>query len=277
MSPDATDPRARSTGRDSRTDRWVGIGRAVVEEGRQQNLSFMAGSLAFYAFVSLLPLLLLVLIAATLFAGDTVVNYFLALTRLYLSPAGQNLIANAITDAAGWVGGSFIGLVVLVWAAFQMFLGFDIAFAQIYGTEPAEQPIRTRVRDGLVVLFAFVLALVAAVGTVAAFSLLPDFSFSGAVDSLLLVCGLLVAFYPLYYVFPNVDVTSREVLPGAVLAAVGWALLQSLFQVYVSVTTLADVFGVIGGALLFLLWLYFGSLVLLVGVVLNVVLAGRAS
>lgn len=249
----------------------------IVAEARRQNLSFLAGSLAFYAFVSLLPLLLLVLIAATLFAGDTVANYFIALTRLYLSPAGRNLIAKAITDASGWAGGSIVGLVVLVWAAFQMFLGFDIAFAQIYGSEPAEQPIRTRIRDGLVVLLAFVLTLAAAVGTAAAFSLLPDFMFSGVVDSLLLVCGLLIAFYPLYYVFPNVDVTPREVLPGAVFAAVGWALLQSLFQFYVSVTTLAAVFGVISGALLFLLWLYFGALILLLGIVLNVVLARRAT
>ncbi|KYH27504.1 hypothetical protein HAPAU_01720 [Halalkalicoccus paucihalophilus] len=253
------------------------VAREIVAEARRHNLSFLAGSLAFYAFVSLLPLLLLVLLAATLFAGDTVANYLVALTRLYLSPAGQNLIANAITDAAGWAGGSLVGLVVLVWAAFQMFLGLDIAFGQIYETEPAEQPIRTRVRDGLVVLFAVVLTLVAAVGTVAAFTLLPDFRFSGAIDMLLLVCGLLIAFYPLYYVFPNVDVTPREVLPGAVFAAVGWTLLQSLFQFYVSVTTLAAVFGVISGALLFLLWLYFGALILLLGIVLNVVVAGRAT
>lgn len=249
----------------------------VVLEGRQQNLPFLAGSLAFYAFVSLLPLLLLVLVAATVLAGETVALYLLALTRLYLSPAGENLMASTLTDAAGWVGSSFIGLVVLVWAAFRMFLGLDIAFSQLYRTEPTDRPIRSRVRDGLVVLFAFVLTLGAAVGTVAAFTLLPDFRFSGVVDSLLLVFGLLVAFFPLYYVFPNVDVTPQEALPGAVFAALGWALLQSLFQFYVSITSLAAVFGVISGALLFLLWLYFGALILLVGIVLNVVLAGRAS
>lgn len=255
----------------------VEIAWEVVDEGRRQNLPFLAGSLAFYAFVSLLPLLLLVLVGATLFAGETVANYLLRLTRLYLSPAGEDLIATALTDAASWVGSSAIGLVVLVWAAFRMFLGLDIAFAAIYGTDPAETPIRDRVRDGLVVLLAIVLTITAAVGTVALFAFLPEFRFSGVVDTLLLVAGLLVAFYPLYLVFPDVDVTPWEVFPGALLAAVGWTLLQSLFQFYVSVTALADVFGVISGALLFLLWLYFGSLVLLAGIVLNVVLAGRTS
>ncbi|MEM4781883.1 MAG: YihY/virulence factor BrkB family protein [Halalkalicoccus sp.] len=256
-------------------DGGVATGKEIVREIRRQNLPFLAGSLAFYAFVSLLPLLLLAVIAASLLAGETVASYILALTRLYLSPAGEDLLATAITDAAGWVGSSLIGLLVLSWAAFRMFLGIDIAFAQLYGTRTTEVAIEERVRDGLIVLAAFVFVLIAAVLTVGAFTLFPDFRFSGIVDTLLLVCGLLVAFFPLYYVFPDVDVSAREALPGALVAALGWTLLQSLFQLYVSVTNLAAVFGVIGGALLFLLWLYFGALVLLVGVVVNVVLAGR--
>lgn len=248
---------------------------AIVDEVRRQNLPFLAGSLAFYAFVSLLPFLLLVLIATSLLAGDTVVGYVLTLTRVYLSPTGQNLLVNAITDAAGWAGSSLLGLVVLIWAAFRMFLGIDTAFTQLYGTEEMEPSIGQHVRDGVIALLAIVLALAGAVATVATATLLPEFSYSGVVDSLILVLGLLAVFFPLYYVFPSVDVTPREVLPGTLVATVGWALLEWLFQLYVSVTTLADVFGVIGGALLFLLWLYSGAFILLVGVVVNVVLAGR--
>ena len=256
--------------------RWsVDVVKAIVMEARRQNLPFLAGSLAFYAFVSLLPLLLLAVIAATVLAGDTVASYLLAVTRLYLSPAGEDLIAVAITDAAGWVGGSVLSLIILVWAAFRMFLGIDIAFSQLYGTSQAETAIRRRVTNGVVALFAIILVIVAAVATVAAFTLFPDFSYSGVVDSLLLLTGLLVAFFPIYYVFPNVEITPKEALPGAVFAAIGWIVLQWLFQLYVSITTIAAVFGVIGGALLFLLWLYFGALVILVGVVVNVVLGGR--
>lgn len=257
---------------------WVNgveVAREIIVEARRQNLPFLAGSLAFYAFVSLLPLLLLAVIVATVVAGDTVAGYLLAVTRLYLSPAGEDLIAGAITDATGWVGGSLIGLVVLVWAAFRMFLGIDIAFSQLYGTTRSETPLGRQLRDGIVVVVAIVLVLIAAVLTVAVFTLFPEFRLSGVVDALLLVIGLLVAFFPLYYVFPNVEITPREALPGAVFSAIGWVVLERLFQLYVSVTTLAAVFGVIGGALLFLLWLYFGALILLVGVVINVVLAGR--
>lgn len=249
---------------------------AIVHELRRQNLPFLAGSLAFYAFVSLLPLLLLVIVAATLIAGDAIAEHLIALTRLYLSPTGQDLLAEAITDAAGWVGSSLLGFLVLVWSAFRIFLGIDVAFTQLYGTT-TEGSITHGLRDAVVGLFAIAIALVvaAAAGVVAA--LFPHVPYLEAFSPLLLIAGLVLVFFPLYYVFPDVDVSAREALPGTVVAAVGWAVLETLFHFYVSVTTLADVFGVIGGALLFLLWLYFGALVLLLGVVVNVVLAGRAS
>jgi membrane protein len=253
----------------------IGVGWAIVEEVRRQDLPFLAASLAFYAFVSLLPLLLLVLVAATLVAGDAIADHLIALTRLYLSPTGQDLLADAITEAAGWVGSSILGLVVLVWSAFRIFLGIDIAFAQLYGTT-TDDSITGGLRDAIVGLFAIATALFAAAASSAVVALFPDVPYLDALTPLLLVAGLVLVFFPLYYVFPDVEMSVREALPGAVVAAVGWAILESLFQFYVSITTLADVFGVIGGALLFLLWLYFGALVLLLGVVVNVVLADRA-
>lgn len=246
---------------------------AIAQEVRRQNLPFLAASLAFYAFVSLLPLLLLVLVAVSLIAGEVMAEHLIALTRLYLSPTGQDLLAEAITDAAGWVGSSILGLVVLVWSAFRIFLGIDIAFAQLYGTS-TEQSVTQSVRDGILALFAIVLALLAAASG-AAIALFPHVPYLGVLNTLFLVIGLTIVFFPLYYVFPDVQVSAREAIPGTLIAAAGWVLLEALFHLYVSVTTLADVFGVIGGALMFLLWLYFASLVLLLGVVVNVVLAGR--
>lgn len=257
-----------------RTEDASTVVRAVVQEVGRQNLPFLAASLAFYAFVSLLPLLLLVLVVASLVAGDAVSERLVALTRQYLSPTGQELLATAITDAAGWVGSSILGFLVLVWSAFQIFRGIDIAFAQLYGTT-ADQSIVHGLRDAIVGLFAIAIALFASAASGVAVALFPHVPYISAFSPLLLIAGLMMVFFPLYYVFPNVEMSPREVLPGTLLAAVGWAILNSLFGFYVSVTTLADVFGVIGGALLFLLWLYGGALVLLLGAVVNVVLAGR--
>ena len=93
--------------------------------------------------------------------------------------------------------------------------------------------------------------------------------------STVLALGLVLAFLPMFYVFPDVDVTAREVLPGVLVAAVGWAALQGLFQVYVLVATGGGATGVLTGVMLLLTWLYFGGVIVLLGVVVNAVHGGH--
>jgi hypothetical protein len=77
----------------------------------------------------------------------------------------------------------------------------------------------------------------------------------------------------LYYVFPDSEVTVREAVPGTLVAAAGWTVLALLFGVYTTYAGGFQLYGVLGGMLLLLLWFYFGAAVLLVGVAVNVVLA----
>jgi len=57
--------------------------------------------------------------------------------------------------------------------------------------------------------------------------------------------------------------------PGVIVAAIGWAALQALFQIYVAISSSSESAGPIGAILLLLTWLYFGGLILLVGGVVN--------
>jgi len=63
------------------------------------------------------------------------------------------------------------------------------------------------------------------------------------------------------------------VIPGVLVAAVGWTILQVGFQLYVTFGSQSDVYGTLGAVLLVLTWLYLAGLLLLVGVSVNVVLA----
>jgi membrane protein len=73
----------------------------------------------------------------------------------------------------------------------------------------------------------------------------------------------------MYYLFPDVDHEPRDVLPGTVLAAVGWTLLQVGFQVYASLG--GEDGNLIASILLFVTWLYFTGVVLLLGATYNAV------
>jgi hypothetical protein len=62
----------------------------------------------------------------------------------------------------------------------------------------------------------------------------------------------------------------------AVFAAVGWTALRTGFRIYAAFAGSYEAYGVVVGVLLLVTFLYFGGLVLLVGAVLNAVLAGGA-
>lgn len=101
------------------------------------------------------------------------------------------------------------------------------------------------------------------------------FGLSGRVAALvaplLLFVALIAVFLPIFYIFPHVDVTVREVLPGTILAAGVWAVASFGFRFYAgSASTVA--YGAAGAIVLLLSWLYIVGLATLVGAALNAVL-----
>ncbi len=61
------------------------------------------------------------------------------------------------------------------------------------------------------------------------------------------------------------------IMPGAILAAISWAILSGLFRMYVTnFGNYNKVYGAVGAVIVLLLWLYMTSLVLLLGDQLNV-------
>lgn len=246
----------------------------VVREVRRAELPFMAASMAYYAFVSVLPLLLLLLVVFSTIGGDVLAADVADLAEAYLTSEGQRLIGDALANNAGEAGASVLGIVVLVWSALRVFRATNIAFARIYGTN-ASQSLLDQLRNGVVVLVAIGCALAIMTTTGAAFAVFRDVPYVRTLSPLVLVVGLTVILLPMYYLFPNADVTVREVIPGAVVAAIGWAGLEALFGLYVATASQYQAYGVIGAVILFVTWLYFGGFVLLFGVVVNVVAAGR--
>ncbi|ELZ33979.1 ribonuclease BN [Halogeometricum pallidum JCM 14848] len=247
--------------------------RTVVARVREQNLTFLAGSLAYNAFVSLIPLLLLVLLLVSTVGSEVFAATVADLTESYLTPGAQTEVHAAIDNAGGEVGLSVTGTLILLWGALKLFRGLDTAFAEVYDTTN-DGNILKQLRDGLVAFLAIVLSVAALslAGSAFAYFRLPLLH---VLNPLFLLFGLSLAFLPMYYVFPDVEMTVREALPGAVVAAGGWALLEVGFQVYADAASQYEAYGVIGGILLLLTWLYFGGFVLLVGATVNAVIRER--
>uniref|UniRef100_UPI0006784D1C YihY/virulence factor BrkB family protein n=1 Tax=Natrinema salifodinae TaxID=1202768 RepID=UPI0006784D1C len=251
----------------------IPFARSVVAGIQEKNVTFMAASIAYQAFISLIPLLVLVFFLVSFVGDEGLATQVSSTTEGFLPESGQIILEEGIEGETGSVGTSLIGLVALVWGSLKIFRGLDTAFSEIYASTD-DNSLVDQVRDGAVVFGTIGVALVAAALTTIAFAFL-HIPFVGLLNPLLLVVGLTVAFLPMYYFFPDVDVSVREVLPGVLVAAVGWTLLQSLFQIYVAISSSSESAGPIGAILLLLTWLYFGGLILLAGAVVNATRSGH--
>lgn len=130
-------------------------------------------------------------------------------------------------------------------------------------------------RDALVVVIALAVAATVAILFGSIITIPNELPFSGVLDGLVAILGLMVAFFPVYYVFPDIDASVQEVVPGVLVAAIGWAGLEWLFHLYASVSNKPDIYGLAGILLLLVIWLYVGGLVLLAGATVNATVAGH--
>ena len=252
----------------------VALGRAVVEHALAADVPFMAGAIAYQAFVSLMPLLFLLVVIGAAVIDPAVTERLLDVTANQLPADAQGLVREAVRNAVEHTGNSVVGVAVLGFCAFAVFNGLDKAFTELYGTERGGT-LPNQLRDAFVVLAALTVAVVVIAATWSRVALPAGLPLAWLVQSALLVVGLGVAFYPMFYVFPEVSLGWLEVVPGVVLTAVGWTLLQELFRLYVTFVMRSQVFGVISGVLILATWLYFSGFVLLIGATLNAVLHGR--
>ncbi|GAB7009503.1 YihY/virulence factor BrkB family protein [Halorubrum trueperi] len=249
-------------------------GRRVVDTALDRQVTFLAAAIAYYAFVSLIPaLLLLVVVASTVF-GETIAGELVAATGEFLTPAGEEAVAAAVSSAGGRTGASVLGVAVLLWSTLKVFRGLDTAFADLYGVADPPDFLKQVVDAASVVLAVGVgIGVMVAIGAfLAAADAVPAVEVASV---LALPVFLTVVFLPMYYLLPRPTIPVGEALPGAAFAATGWTLLQAGFQVYAASAGQYQVYGVIGGILLLVTWLYVAAVVVVVGGVINVVLAGR--
>lgn len=248
----------------------LAVPRSVVATVREREVTFLAAGISYYILVSLVPLLTLALVVATFLGGSELAVQVQSIAQRYLLPAGSDLVANALEDPTGRGTLSAVSLLISTWGALKLFRGVDVAFSRIYGYPP--ESILDQLSDGVVALVALGIATVG-VATAAAAMALFEIPYVEVVSPVVLLAFLVAAFVPLYTIIPDVRVTPREALPGALFTAVGWTVLGAGFGAYARFSS--GVAGALGAVLLLVTWFYLSGILVLVGAVLNAVLAGE--
>ncbi len=248
----------------------------IVRVTLDDRVTFLAASIAFYAFISIFPLLLLVLVIGSLVAGEAFADRLVATLSGVLTPEAEDLVVTAVLEGAGRSGAGVVGSLFLLWSGLRVFRGLDIAFAMIYGADDDSGFLKSLIR-ALAVIVGILLGLIALFVLQTAAHVFPIPVIWQRLSMVPIFFVLLVMFFPMYLVLPSPRPSALAVLPGTAFAAAGWTVLGELFAIYVAHAGTFALFGIVGGVLILMTWFYFGAILVLTGTVINAVLAGRTA
>jgi membrane protein len=258
----------------TRFERPLSIVQAIVHELRAEKVTFMAGSIAYHAFVSMLPLLVLMLTVISTVGDQSLETAFISFAETVLTPSAGGILIGQLETAGTSTGLSILGLGVLLWGTLRIFRGLDTAFSDIYETGSANS-FADQLGDGVVVFLTFGLALVAGWAINSILSSVDPGMLATVIRPVVLIFGLAITFVPMYYIFPDVDVTISEILPGVFVTAIGLTAFESVFRLYTQFKSPDS--SALAGVLVLLTWLYFSGLIILIGVAVNAVLSNRSA
>lgn len=251
--------------------------------------------MAYYAVQSLFPgLLVIVLVSLLLSSTETVTSGVNWAVRQGLDGKLADALENTLTGAAERAS-SGVGLAAIIAAITSISSASGWLAAAGRAIEPdadrrhGRNPVTGRVRYSLwtivlIALLILALVLLAAGGDIAdeIFGWLGHPGGAPLVWSVLrpvlILLGIVGAMLILYRVAPDriVDPPARELLPGAVLAGIGWIVASGAFAFYVrNLASLGATYGTFATPIVLLFWIWLSGVVVLLGAELNAELDRR--
>lgn len=84
------------------------------------------------------------------------------------------------------------------------------------------------------------------------------------------VLGIFIVFLIIYYILPAKKINVLKVVPGAIVATIGWIGASMVFSYYVeNISDYTAVYGGLGAVIIFMIWIYITALVILIGGEIN--------
>ncbi len=255
----------------------LAVAAATLKKFGDDSASTFATSIAFYAFFSLFPLLLVLMtILGFVLAGDPSALKAVKDSVLGNFPVIGDTLRNE--QLAGSGVALVIGILLSLWAGLGVTGAAKNAFDRVWDIPRHEREgfLQTKLRGILLLIVLGVLFVIAsgASGLVAygvGGTLL--FALGVAISILLNLCLFMASFKLLC----TADIAWRALLPGAVIAAVLWEVLQLAAGAYIGhISKNHSAYGTFALVLGFLAWLHIGTQMMVYCAELNSVLARRA-
>ena len=260
---------------------WRQIVVRAYRESVDDNVSMLAGGVAFFAFLALFPALIALVSLYGLVASPEQVAAQVSDLAAALPASAQPLVVDQLSSVASSGAGALtVGLIVAVLAALfsassgtqNLMSAVNLAYDETEGRNFLKlRGTALALTLGAVVFVVVTLLLVAAVP-----ALLDGLPLAGRVLGqvvrwALLVALVVVALAVVYRVGPDrASPRFRWVTPGAVVATVLWILGSVVFSLYINnFGNYNQTYGTLAGVVVLMLWLYLTSYIVLLGAEIN--------
>lgn len=263
-----------------RRHRWAGLPIAVLWKFIDDEATYLAALVTYYGFLSLFPLLLLALtVLGFVLQDDPALQQALVTSALRNFPIVGDQIGENVRSLQGSLGALVVGIVVSLYGGLGVTVAVQNAFARMWVVPKAERPaLPTAYARGAIAVVVLAAAIGLAAGLTALTALLPGLPspLAGFGQVVLTLIGIAINAALIVLAFRLLtprELTVRQVLPGAVVAAVAWYLLQTLgaYLVQYQLRGMSSSYGVFGIVLGLLAWIYLSAVVALFCAELNTV------
>lgn len=261
---------------------WQILRRAWREQG-QDNVSILAGAVAYFSFLSIFPALIAAISIWGIAADPGTVVSQAESFLSQLPDDASSIVTDQLESVASGASGALslgvaVTIVLALWSA-SGGMGTMIKAINIAYDETDERGLVRGRALSLALTIGAIAFVLLALGLVAVLPAVLGVVDLGPVTRFLVLVGrwvvlaaaILVALAILYRVAPDRDDAKfRWVSAGALVAAVGWLLASAGFSLYVSnFGSYNETYGAVAGAAILLLWLYLSAFIVLMGAEIN--------
>jgi len=264
----------------------IGVLKRTVSEFRDDNLTDWAAALTYYSVLSLFPALIALTAILGLVGSEKTIDSLLEIIGDVGPESAVETFRGPVENVVNGGGGAGLALILSLGVALFSASGYIGAFMRasnaIYEVEEGRsfwtlRPFQVLVALVMILLLALVLIAIVLTGPLAESvgSVIGVSDEAVTIWSLakwpLLVLVVITMLALLFYTAPNVRQPSfRGLTPGSLLAVVVWVLASVAFGIYVAnFGSYNKTYGALGGAVVFLVWLWLTNVAVLLGAELN--------
>jgi YihY family inner membrane protein len=261
---------------------WTHYLRAFWDRAYRENVTGLAGMVAYNLLFALFPFALLILfvVGQVLESSEAQANILLDLQRIFPATEEATLerILDRIRDSSTTIG--VAAAIGALWVGTSFWGAMDTAFCRIYHVECRGWVEQKRWAVGMLVVSVLFLAATVALPTLEGLLIssaenlpfgLPGIG--GLENVVLLAITVGVTFLlacAIYWLVPKGHLPWRGVWPGALFLTLTTGLANFVFPVYLrEISGINEFGGAVGFLVIALIWFYLLSLALLAGAVIN--------